>query len=212
MNLDYSILVNKNNGIDEKFVNETVVPNLVRTESIKNNNVVFDTFKIKERVNFLEKETYKNFRELQNYCKKNGVILDITSGYLSFEQQKSKYDYFVKSKGIEFAKKSACLAGYSEHNTGLCLDCDLFINGKWCGIALNKDGSINNQTAWLHTILHKFGFILRYPKGKENITNMKFEPWHIRYVGNDLAKYLYENKLTLEEYHQQKIKTNTEVQ
>ena len=177
MNLDYSILVNKNNGIDEKFVNETVVPNLVRTESIKNNNVVFDTFKIKERVNFLEKETYKNFRELQNYC-----------------------------------KKSACLAGYSEHNTGLCLDCDLFINGKWCGIALNKDGSINNQTAWLHTILHKFGFILRYPKGKENITNMKFEPWHIRYVGNDLAKYLYENKLTLEEYHQQKIKTNTEVQ
>ena len=70
MSLDYSILVNKNNGIDEKFVNETVVPNLVRTESIKNNNVVFDTFKIKERVNFLEKETYKNFRELQNYCKK----------------------------------------------------------------------------------------------------------------------------------------------
>ena len=55
MSLDYSILVNKNNGIDEKFVNETVVPNLVRTESIKNNNVVFDTFKIKERVNFFKK-------------------------------------------------------------------------------------------------------------------------------------------------------------
>ena len=78
--MDYSILVNKYNGIDEKFVNETIVPNLVRTESTKNNDIVFDTFNIKERVNFLEKETYKNFRELQNYCKENGVILDITSG------------------------------------------------------------------------------------------------------------------------------------
>ena len=204
--MDYSILVNKYNGIDEKFVNEKVIPNLVRTESIKNNDIVFDTFKIKERVNFLEKETYKNFRKLQNYCKENGVVLDITSGYLSFEQQKAQYDYFVKSKGIEFAKKSACLPGYSEHNTGLCLDCDLFLNGKWYGIALNKDGSINSQTAWLHTVLHKFGFILRYPKGKEDITNMKFEPWHIRYVGNSLAKYLYENKLTLEEYYEQKNK------
>lgn len=210
--MDYSILVNKYNRIDEKFVSEKIVPNLVRIESIKNNDIVFDTFKIKERVNFLEKETYKNFKELQNYCKENGVILDITSGYLSFEQQKTKYDYFVKSHGIEFARKSACLPGYSEHNTGLCLDCDLFINGKWYGIALNKDGSINGQTAWLHTILYKFGFILRYPKGKENITNMKFEPWHIRYVGNNLAKYLYENKLTLEEYYEQKIKNNTEVQ
>ncbi len=210
--MDYSILVNKYNGIDEKFVNETIVPNLVKIESTKNNDIVFDTFKIKERVNFLEKETCEHFKKLQNYCKENGVILDITSGYLSFEQQKTKYDYFVRSKGIEFAKKSACLPGYSEHNTGLCLDCDLFINGKWYGIAINKDGSINNQTAWLHTVLHKFGFILRYPKGKEEITNMKFEPWHIRYVGEKLAKYIYDNKLTLEEYHSQKIKTDVEVQ
>ena len=209
--MDYSILVNKDNGIDQKFVDDVIVPNLVKTESMKNNDIVFDTFKIKERVNFLEKETYKNFKNLQNYCKENGVILDITSGYLSFEQQQNKFDYFVKSKGIEFAKKSACLPGHSEHNTGLCLDCDLFINGQWYGIALNKDGSVNSQTAWLHTILHKFGFILRYPKGKEKITNMKFEPWHIRYVGNSLAKYLYENQLTLEEYYNQKTKTNIEV-
>lgn len=55
-------------------------------------------------------------------------------------------------------------------------------------------------------MLHKFGFILRYPRGKEEITKMKFEPWHIRYVGEKTAKYIYENNLTLEEYHDLKNK------
>ena len=98
------------------------------------------------------------------------------------------------------------MPGYSEHNTGLCIDCDIFRNGRWAGIALNKDGRINEETAWLHTVLHKFGFILRYPKGKEDITKMKFEPWHIRYVGEKVAEYIYENNLTLEEYHELKSK------
>ena len=105
--------------------------------------------------------------------------------------------------GLEFAEKSACKGGYSEHNTGLAMDCDIFRNMKWAGIALDENGNTNEQTDWLHGVLHKFGFILRYPKGKEEITKMKFEPWHIRYVQEEPAKYIYENSLTLEEYHQE---------
>lgn len=59
---------------------------------------------------------------------------------------------------------------------------------------------VTKEAKWLKENAHKFGFILRYPKGKEDITGKKFEPWHIRYVGEDIAKYIYENNLTLEEY------------
>ena len=80
------------------------------------------------------------------------------------------------------------------------MDVDIFKDSRWAGIAIRPDGSINEETKKLHTMLHKFGFILRYPKGKEEITKMKFEPWHIRYVGEETAKFIFENNLTLEEY------------
>ncbi|MBQ2671270.1 MAG: M15 family metallopeptidase [Clostridia bacterium] len=204
--IDYEILINKENKIEESYVKSYVIPNLVKIDSVKNNDFLYKTFGIKEKANFLEKRTAENFEKLKNYAKNQGIILGVTSGYLSFKQQQTKYDYFAEKRGIEFAQKSACLPGYSEHNTGLCLDCDIFLNGKWAGIAPDKNENINHQTAWLHNVLHKFGFILRYPRGKEEITKMKFEPWHIRYVGEKTAKYIYENNLTLEEYHDLKNK------
>ena len=204
MKMNYEILVNKKNKIDEKYFNEVIVPSIVPIDSLKNNEIVYRTFDIKDKTTYLEAKTAEKFKELRNYARENGIILDITSGYLSFEQQERKYNYFLKKKGLEFAQKSACLPGYSEHNTGLALDCDIFKDGKWSGIALDENGNINKETAWLHTVSHKFGFILRYPKGKESITEMKFEPWHLRYVGEELAKYIYDNNLTLEEYYQQK--------
>lgn len=207
--MDYEILINKENKIDKLYVDSYVVPNLIKIESVKNNDFLYETFGIKEKANFLEKTTAENFKKLRFHAKKHGITLGVTSGYLSFDQQQIKYNYFVKKRGLQFAEKSACLPGYSEHNSGLCLDCDIFLNGKWAGIAPDKTGNINSQTEWLHGVLHKFGFILRYPKGKEEITKMKFEPWHIRYVGEKTAKYIYENNLTLEEYHN--LKTNNEV-
>lgn len=203
---NYEILVNKTHKIDDQYFKEIIEPSIVEVDPTKNNEIVYKTFGIKENKTYLEKETAKHYKEMKEYAGKNGIILGITSGYLSFEQQEVKYNYFLEKKGIEFTKKSACLPGYSEHNTGLAMDCDIFRNGRWAGIAPDKDGNINKETAWLHTILHKFGFILRYPKGKEAITEMKFEPWHIRYVGKDLAKYIFENNLTLEEYYEEKSK------
>ena len=204
MAMDYQILVNKKNKLDEKYLNEVIVPNLVPIDSLKNNEIVYRTFGIEGKTTYLEKTTAEQFIKLRKYAKEHGIIVDITSGYLSFEQQGKKYDYFVAKKGIEFAKKSACLPGYSEHNTGLALDCDIFKDGRWGHIAPDTNGNINEETAWLHTILPKFGFILRYPKGKEEITELKFEPWHLRYVGEELAKYIYDKQITLEEYFEQK--------
>ena len=201
--MNYQMLVNKDHKIDDQVLKNEIIPNIVAIETIKNNKMIFETFGIDDNTTYLEKKTAEKFKEFQNFAKENGIIIDVSSGYLSLKQQGKKYDYFVKKKGKEWADISSCLPGYSEHNTGLAMDFDIFLNGKWSGIALDENGNTNPTTDWLHTQLHKFGFILRYPKGKENITKMKFEPWHIRYVGEDLAKYLYENNLTLEEYYLQ---------
>ena len=201
--MDYTMIINKEHKIDENVLKNDIEPNIVAIDTIKNNDVVFRTFGIEDKKTYLEKTTAENFKRFQDFARENKVIIDVTSGYLSLEQQQKKYDYFVAKKGKEWADISSCLPGYSEHNTGLAMDFDIFLNGKWGGIALDKNGNINQTTKWLHTQLHKFGFILRYPKGKEDITKMKFEPWHIRYVGDGPAKYIYENNLTLEEYHQE---------
>ena len=207
---DYHILVNKENKINEDYYRNVIKPSIVAVDSFKNNDLVYQTFGIEDKTTYLEKLTSEKFTELRNHAKKYNVFLGITSGFLTLEQQEFKYNYFLNKRGIEFTKKSVCLPGYSEHNTGLAIDCDIFKNFKWSGIALDKKGNINKETNWLHENLHKFGFILRYPKGKELITEMKFEPWHIRYVGNELAKFIYENKLTLEEYYAQKNKLRGE--
>lgn len=206
--MDYQILVNKTHKLDDEYLKTTIIPQIVEVDPMKNNEIVYRTFGIKEHATFLEKKTAEQFEKLRVFARENGIILGITSGYLSLEQQGIKYEYFVRKKGIEFAQKSACLPGYSEHNTGLAMDCDIFRNGRWAGIALDENGNINQETAWLHSVLPKFGFILRYPKGKESITGMKFEPWHIRYVGEELAEYLTSNNLTMEEYYESKSEKN----
>lgn len=199
------MLVNRDNKIEKETYENEIVPNIIAVKTKKNNEIVFKTFGIEDRKTYLEKKTAEKFGELQDFAKKNGIIIDVTSGYLSFEQQNKKYNYFIEKGGKEWADKSSCPAGYSEHNTGLAMDFDIFLNGRWGGIALDKNGNTNEKAKWIHAHLHEFGFILRYPEGKEAITKMKYEPWHIRYVGEGLAKYLYENNLTLEEFYEQKI-------
>ena len=81
--------------------------------------------------------------------------------------------------------------GYSEHQTGLAFD----INSIRDSFADTKEG------LWLAKNAHIYGFILRYPKGKESITGYKYEPWHYRYVGVSVAQYIFENQITFEEYY-----------
>ena len=83
--------------------------------------------------------------------------------------------------------------GHSEHQTGLSIDVE--------GSNLDYDlFAESKEFNWMKNNAHKYGFILRYPKGKEHITGFKYEPWHYRYVGKDVASYIYKNNITLEEY------------
>lgn len=133
----------------------------------------------------------KPLEELVNTAKNEGIVLLGNSGYRSYKSQRETFDNRVKGEGKKLAAAYVAKPGFSEHQTGLCID------------VTNKDRYFVNGTKeanWLAKNCYKFGFIIRYPAGKKSITGIEYEPWHIRYVGKNAAKYIYDNKITLEEY------------
>lgn len=133
----------------------------------------------------------------------NGVTdVTITSGYRSYSYQKWLFSYYVERYQSGFATREeceeyvmtfSCREGCSEHQTGLALDMHNLP-------AADEEFAHTASFAWLEANAHRFGFILRFPKGKEDITGIMFEPWHYRFVGREAATFIYENGLTLEEY------------
>ena len=133
------------------------------------------------------------FTELENDSKVLGLNIYASSGYRSYNDQNYIYNNYVKWDGQENADTYSARAGHSEHQTGLAIDLNTI------------DSSFENtsESNWLKDNCYKYGFIIRYPKDKDNITGYMYEPWHIRYVGKELAKTLYNNGnwITLEEYY-----------
>lgn len=126
---------------------------------------------------------------------KDGIILKGISGYRSYDYQVSVFNSSKERNGIEHAEKYVAKPGHSEHQTGLAVD---VLSNEYSNL---NDGFENTKTfKWLKDNMTKFGFILRYPKGKENITGYNYEPWHLRYVGKDVAKEINSQNITLEEY------------
>lgn len=116
------------------------------------------------------------------------------SSYRSYDYQVNLYKRYVANDGVEAADTYSARAGFSEHQTGLCVDV--------------YDGKIdytNFETSesfyWMQENAHKYGFILRFPKGKEHITGYQYESWHYRYVGVDISTYIHKNNITFEEYY-----------
>ena len=198
--MNYEILVNKENPIDTNYLNKVIIPSLIEIEFSRDNDDMFEEYYIEDKKIYLERVTAKAWYELKQFLVNQGVEFDICSGFLSLENQKNKYNNFLKRNGYEMTKKRMCLPSYSEHHTGLAIDCDYFINGDWAGICSDD----NPETKYIHSILHNFGFILRYPEHKQEVTGMQYEAWHIRYIGKELTKKLYEGDLTLEEYYSKK--------
>lgn len=196
--MNYEILVNKENPISEEYIKNIIEPSLVEIEFRRDNDDIFADFNITNKKIYLERKTAEAWYQLKEFLSNQGIKFDICSGFLSLENQQYKYNSFLKRNGLELTKRRMSLPGYSEHHTGLAIDCDYFKDNDWAGIC-NDD---NPETKYIHSILHNFGFILRYPKHKQEITKMQYEPWHIRYVGQKLAKKLYEEDLTLEEYYE----------
>lgn len=132
------------------------------------------------------------FEAMQRDAYKEKVLLLIVSGFRSYDYQMMVYNRYKKND-INADRYSA-KPGHSEHQTGLAID---IINTE--SINIKK---FRKEFVWLDRNAYKYGFILRYPEGKEKITGYKYEPWHYRYVGKSLAKELYNNGnwITLEEY------------
>ena len=136
-------------------------------------------------------------KDAYNVLKSDSSVLGLniyaSSGYRSYSDQKYIYDNYVRMDGMVKADTYSARAGYSEHQTGLAIDLNT--------VDMSFDGT--GESNWLKDNCWKYGFIIRYPKDKENITGYMYEPWHIRYVGKELARVLYNNGnwLSLEEYY-----------
>jgi LAS superfamily LD-carboxypeptidase LdcB len=140
----------------------------------------------------LTSTTNEAFKKMQAAAKLDGISLVIKSGYRSYATQKSTYNYYVSRDGKTKADTYSARPGHSEHQTGLAMDLNI----------INDTFHNTKEAKWLASNCYKYGFILRYPKGKTNETGYKYESWHFRYVGVDLATKLYNNGdwITLESY------------
>lgn len=115
----------------------------------------------------------------------------VCSGFRSYNVQKNLYNNYVKRDGVQNADRYSARPGYSEHQTGLAFDIN-YADSRFEG---------TDQAIWLAENAYKYGFILRYPEGKEHITGYMYEPWHYRYIGVENAAKIFASGLTLEEYY-----------
>jgi zinc D-Ala-D-Ala carboxypeptidase len=178
-NIKNIILVNKDLGLEKEYEPE----DLVQLE-VKSNKEIL-----------LRKEANDNLKRMFEDAKKDGIDLLAVSGYRSEEYQENVYNNEVYINGKEYADMYVAKPGYSEHQTGLSVDV-LAVNYTY----MDENFENTEECIWLHENMHKYGFILRYMKGKENITGYNYEPWHIRYVGTEYSYEIKEKGLTLDEY------------
>ncbi len=129
-------------------------------------------------------------------AKKEGHSLMLSSGYRSVAYQKSLYDGYVATQGLASADRSSARPGHSEHQTGLAFDVEP--SDKRCEL-LQCFGD-TPEGIWLAKHSSEYGFIIRYGKDQEQLTGYEYEPWHLRYVGKNLASELVNTKKTLEQY------------
>ena len=177
-NPDDLVLVNKNN----KLMDNYIPSNLIKLDT---------RYSYDEK--YLKKDAAYSFYKLSNDAKKQGYRIIIVSGYRSYEYQDKLFSYYVIEKGLDYALMCSAKPGHSEHQTGLAIDVE---GSNYDYNLFDKSKEFN----WMKNNSYKYGFILRYPKDKEKITGYKYEPWHYRYVGRKVAKYIYEHNITFEEY------------
>lgn len=177
-------LVNKNYALKKDYI----PTDLVYTKGINmiiKNDISRDT---------LKKEVYIALKALFEDAEKSGLYLYLSNGYRSYEKQEKIYNQYKLDIGN--ADLFSARAGHSEHQTGLAAD----ITCKEVNFQLIQRFAETKEGQFVTHNAHRYGFIIRYPKDKENILGYRYEPWHLRYVGVKAATIIYQKKLTLEEY------------
>lgn len=182
---DTVVVVNKKRNLPNQYI----PPDLVEP------NVPF-AFKEQGEKRLLRKEAAKALEQLFAKAAEEHIKLYGVSAYRSYITQQTLFNYYVKVQGQQQARQYSAQPGQSEHQTGLAID----VSSASAKFALEESFAQTAEGKWLAQNAAAFGFILRYPKGKEAITGYAFEPWHIRYVGRSIAEDIAQKQITLEEY------------
>jgi D-alanyl-D-alanine carboxypeptidase len=181
------VLVNKEYNLPEGYAPKDLVRPAVRFS--------FGDEKIEKSL--MRKEAAKALEKMFAAAAKDGVNLYAVSCYRSYNRQVAVFNNEIANSGKANANHAVATPGQSEHQTGLAID----ISGTSVHFLLTESFEKTKEGQWLAKHAHEYGFILRYPKGKEAITGYKYEPWHFRYVGVDAATKIYKNGWTLEEFY-----------
>ena len=202
-NGDYKdTIVKVNIGLDKKFYED---PNVIKEYSttviVNKYNKLDSTFTPTKLVEldkcsgggeYLAEEAKLAYDKLCTASLKEGLKLGVTSSYRSYQDQQGVYASYLKSNGKEYVSQYVATPGYSEHQTGLALDVKSTVSSPF---------KKTKEYTWMSKNAYKYGFILRYPDNKEDITGYNPEAWHFRYVGVEIATYMYEEKITYDEYY-----------
>lgn len=171
---DNLIVINKKHALPPEYVPDLIAWNGVR----------------------LRGDAMEAYKKLISSAQDDGVYLSPISSYRSYQDQEKLFNNYVKQDGQAKAETYSARPGHSEHQLGLAIDIGLpsgRCNLMTC-MAETKEGQ------WLSGNAHKYGFIIRYPEGKEAETGYQYEPWHIRYVGASVAKGVYDSGYTLDAF------------
>ncbi len=176
---DNLILINKFNHIDKKYTPKNIIA--------VSNQYAYGS-------NSITEEAFKAFKDMFYAAKKEDLTLIITSSYRDYETQVKLWKQYSDAYGDNYADSVSARAGYSEHQSGYAIDIVTYNS-------VMNDFEKTDEFKWLQKHANQYGFILRYPKGKEDITGYDYESWHYRYVGKDVAKSIKEKGITFDEYY-----------
>ena len=185
LNTNY-LLVNKFNYLDSNYIPENL--------ELLNNSYAKSGI-------YLVKEAKDNIERLISDAKNDGMNIRVISAYRSYSYQENLYNNYVKNDGVENADTYSARPGYSEHQTGLVVDITRAFDDF-------NNFENTNEYNWMLENASNYGFILRYPKDKEDITTYSFEAWHYRYVGVELAQKIKASNLTFDEYYVRYLESN----
>jgi len=194
LNLDYpfysntsiSNVLNKSNILVNKYI-------YLPIDYVPNNLETIDN-KYTDGNKLLVSDARINLEEMAMDAKKEGLNIRVISAYRDYNYQKELYNKYVLKDGKDIADTYSARPGFSEHQTGLVIDVD--------NINLSYEQfESTEEFNWMKNNSYKYGYILRYPEDKEYITGYYYEPWHYRYVGKKIAKYIHDTDITFDEYY-----------
>lgn len=175
---DY-VLVNKHRQLSSKYIPDDLVK--IDEEYVKTDGEIE-----------IERNVAKAFYDMAEAASEDGMELMVSSGYRSYEDQEEIMETYLELYGQNYVDNYVAKPGFSEHQTGMSLD----VASKSVNTFVNSE-----EYSWMMDNAYKYGFILRYPKSKEDITGYKCEAWHYRYVGKEIAEYIHDNNITYDEYY-----------